>query len=286
MSRRTRRMAEISWGDSVLGGHGVIEDGGVHCPPASAPQHPGVTDHRPHGIEDAVPAQPCAPVGEHGVVEALVVEGQAGRHLPAATFQRLMRVATTSAGIDGRPRPPGRRTSHPNLAPVIRSRTRPSSALRQCDEVSPTTVERPSYSSPDHSPGRLIRGKGGRGWTGGLGGSTSTVDPGSTAWGRKAETGHSANSRRAAQDQGLWFGGGETPGEAQQLEPAHQVREQLAPVIAPWWALPSPAGLGEEGLHGARAPAAGTGLPRRAAAGFAGLALRQCDEVSAGCARG
>ena len=74
-------------GDGVLSGHGVVEEGRIEGSASLALQDPGGIDDRAHGIEDALwalrGAQPCAPIGEHRIVEALVVEGQPAGHLPA-----------------------------------------------------------------------------------------------------------------------------------------------------------------------------------------------------------
>ena len=64
-------------GDGVLGGHGVVEQGGVERPAGLAPQHPGGVDDGPYGVEDPLwllgLLEPRPPIGEHRVIEAFVV---------------------------------------------------------------------------------------------------------------------------------------------------------------------------------------------------------------------
>ena len=110
-------------GDRVLGGHGVIQERGIESPASLCLQDAGGRHHLAHGIEDPVGtlgrAQPRAPVGEHRVVKALVVQGQATGDLPADPIPKgpgrltvlrpsracsTMTDATTSPGTDGRPR--------------------------------------------------------------------------------------------------------------------------------------------------------------------------------------
>ena len=91
-------MADDQLGHGVLGGHGVVEQGRVEGPAGLALQDPGGIDHRAHGVEDPLRtlgrAQPGPPIGEHRVVEALVVECQPAGHLPADPVpQRPSRVA-------------------------------------------------------------------------------------------------------------------------------------------------------------------------------------------------
>ncbi len=74
-------------GDRVLGGHGVVEEGRVERAARPAFQDTGGRHHVAHGVENAFGplrgAQARPPIGEHAVVEALVVEGQPAGHLPA-----------------------------------------------------------------------------------------------------------------------------------------------------------------------------------------------------------
>ena len=85
-------------GDSVLGGHRVIEDRRIKGPTALSPQHAGRSDDFAHRVKDPVRsirfAKASAPIGEVGEVKALVIEGETAGHLPVdARAQLTDRVA-------------------------------------------------------------------------------------------------------------------------------------------------------------------------------------------------
>lgn len=74
-------------GHGVLGGHGVIEQGGVQGPAPAPGQHAGGLDDLGHRLADALgpgaAVQAGAPVGEDGEVDPGMIQRQAGGHLPA-----------------------------------------------------------------------------------------------------------------------------------------------------------------------------------------------------------
>ena len=73
-------------GHGVLGGHRVIEDGGIQCPPGLARQHRGLRDHRSDRLEDPVRAirgrQPAPPIGQGGGVKCRCGDRQPARGFP------------------------------------------------------------------------------------------------------------------------------------------------------------------------------------------------------------
>lgn len=73
-------------GDSVLGGHRVIEDGGVQCPPVLALQHAGGLHNLAHRLEDPVRAgragQATPEVGQQRRIERHIVQAEPARGLP------------------------------------------------------------------------------------------------------------------------------------------------------------------------------------------------------------
>ncbi len=73
-------------GDGVLGGHRVIEDGGVQCPPVLSLQHAGGLHDLAHRLEDPVRAsragQTTAEVGQQRRIERHIVQAEPARGLP------------------------------------------------------------------------------------------------------------------------------------------------------------------------------------------------------------
>jgi hypothetical protein len=74
-------------GDGVLGGDRISQDRGVHHPPPTPSNDPGLLHHPPDRLVDAMrprrAGQPLAPIGQRGRMESLVVQGHPGRDLPA-----------------------------------------------------------------------------------------------------------------------------------------------------------------------------------------------------------
>jgi hypothetical protein len=74
-------------GHGVLGGHGIVEQGGVQGSAPAPGQHAGGFDDLGHRLFDALGAgasvQAGAPVGEDGEVDPGMIQRQAGGHLPS-----------------------------------------------------------------------------------------------------------------------------------------------------------------------------------------------------------
>ena len=88
--------------DRVLGRDRVIQHRGVQRPPRPLRQRPALSSHLAHRVEDPLRAltgaQPLTPQRQHARVEALVVDAQARRGLPAhITTQPLDRLAVRAA---------------------------------------------------------------------------------------------------------------------------------------------------------------------------------------------
>ena len=86
-TRRTRRMAAINWVTVswvATASSSSVESRARRCLPR---KHPGRVDDRAHRLEDPFGAlglaQSRAPIREHRVVKARLVEGQPAGHLPA-----------------------------------------------------------------------------------------------------------------------------------------------------------------------------------------------------------
>jgi hypothetical protein len=74
-------------GDGVLGGDGVVEERRVECSTCPSGEHSCRGDDLAHHFEDPFRTrrtpEPRLPVGEDGVVEARIVEGETTGDLPA-----------------------------------------------------------------------------------------------------------------------------------------------------------------------------------------------------------
>lgn len=98
-------MAEMSWGDRVLGANRVVEQGGVKCAASLASQHPGGRDHLAHHLEDALgprrAPQPGPSVGEDRGVEALIIQGQAASDLPTDAITKCTARVSVGESFEG-----------------------------------------------------------------------------------------------------------------------------------------------------------------------------------------
>ena len=94
-------------GDGVLGGDGVVEDGRVEGSAVLCLEHTGRLHDSPDGLEDPLwpfrLAKAGAPVGEHGEVEARVVEREPTGDLPVEAGPQLsdgVAVGQTLQGLE------------------------------------------------------------------------------------------------------------------------------------------------------------------------------------------
>ena len=79
--------------EGVLADHGVVEDGRVEGAAVLAGDGAGLGDDRTHGVEDALGRltrpELVAPQGEHGRMEARIVQREPRRHLPGDVGPQL-----------------------------------------------------------------------------------------------------------------------------------------------------------------------------------------------------